>query len=172
MPNPGARPTRVAISLAGIAFSAGLLASLPALAECVPENFPDNWLADQEEAGGHTIRKHVARTPEQMVIRYNTENVDVSTYADDNSATQHIQAALTQQRVAYNVWVEDDQNLVDDFKNVTTVTNAPVGSGISGVDRNVRPAEEDDVMDENNVYTSMRKSAGNNCVLWTSYPKP
>ncbi len=52
MPDVQARHPGLAKFVAGVVFSVGLLSGLPALAECVPNNFSNNWLQNQENAGG------------------------------------------------------------------------------------------------------------------------
>ena len=168
MSNLETRRTRIAMSLAGIAFSVGLLASLPALAECVPQNFPNGWLQDQENAGGHTIAQHVGKTDAQLVNRYNTTNISGSSaYATNDAATQYIQGALAGQRAAYNAW-EPNAN-IGNRRVVTIDAGVPVGRGIYHAQRQVTAA---DIHAENQVVAVIEKSANGVCFLLTSYPTP
>ena len=151
-------------------FAVGLLSGLPALAVCVPNEFPDNWLQDQEAAGGHTIARHVGKTDAWLVDRYNTNQhiSGASTYASDATAIQHIRGALALRRVAYNAW-EPGAN-VGARSVYTTNMNATVGRGVHTPAP--RPATVDDVHNQAQVITVMEKTGAGVCLLLTSYPTP
>jgi hypothetical protein len=165
------RHSGVAQWVAGIVLSASLMSSVPALAQCVPNPFAPalNWLQAQENAGGHTIARHVGKTDQWLITRYNN-NVNIagaSTYASVATATQFIQAALAIERVAYNAW-EANAN-VGDRRASTTNLAAPIGRGVAHA---ARPATLADVQNENQVRAVMVKSGAGACYLLTSYPTP
>lgn len=156
--------------LAGIVIAVGLLSSRPALAACVPDNFPNTWLQDQENAGGHTIARHVGRSDQWLVNRYNhTYHLrGSSSYATVQTATQHIQAALAIAQARYNAWepnAHDGNRLV-----VTTNLGYTVGYGVFAPTQ--RPADVEDVEDVDRLLTVMEKTDDGICLLLTSYPAP
>ncbi len=138
-----------------------------ALAECVPANFPNDWLQDQEDAGGHTIARHVGKSNQYLVDRYNN-NINIqgaSTYATELSARNAIQAALTTKRDDFNHWMINAD--VGQTKADTVDTGATVGRGIYGT---TRPVNAGDIHEQNSVRLVMRKKTDLICYLLTSYP--
>ena len=171
MPGVQTRHPGVATFAVGVVLAVGLMSSVPALAQCVPNPFAPaaNWLQAQENAGGHTIARHVAKTDQWLVNRYNNnaQIAGASTYASVITATQYIQAALAIRRAAYNAW-EGNAN-VGARRAYTTDMGVPVGRGVANV---ARPANLADVQNENQVRTVMEKSGPGTCFLFTSYPTP
>ncbi len=166
-------PTRqpvVARFVAGLVFAVGLLSGLPALAVCVPDDFPNNWLQDQEAAGGHTIARHVGKTDAWLVNRYNSSyNISgASSYASNATATQYIQAALAITKVGYNAW-EPNAN-IGSRRAMTTNLGYTVGSGVHTP--TARPADVGDVENFDRLITVVEKTAAGACRLLTSYPTP
>ena len=170
MPNVRTRHPGVAKFAAGVVFAVGLLSGLPALADCVPDNFPNNWLQIQENDGGHTIARHVGKTDQWLVDRYNTNYhiSGASTYATAQTATQHIQAALAIAQVGYNAW-EPNAN-INARRAVTTNLGYTVGRGVNAP--TPRPAHVADVKDLDRLVTVMEKTGDGACLLLTSYPTP
>jgi len=170
MPDVKTRHPGVATFVAGVVLAVGLLSSRPALAVCVPDNFPNNWLQNQEDAGGHTKDRHVGKSDAWLVNRYNTNyNISgASSYTSDATATQHIEAALAITKVGYNAW-EPNAN-IGARRAVTTDLGETVGHGVFAPTQ--RPADEEDVENVNQLVTVMEKTAGGVCLLLTSYPTP
>ena len=160
----------VAALVAGAVLVVGLLSSPPALALCVPNPFVPavDWLQAQENAGGHTILNHVGWTNQELIDRYNNSQIrGASTYVDNDTATQHIQAALAIAAAEYNAW--EPAAVVGTTHVVTTNMNATVGHGVYLV---ARPADLADVHNQDQVFTIMKKSAPGTCYLLTSFPVP
>ncbi len=156
--------------LAGVVIAVGLLSSRPALAACVPDNFPNNWLQNQENAGGHTIGRHVGKTNQWLVNRYNNNYhiSGASTYATVLTATQHILAALAITQGGYNAW-EPNAN-IGSRRAMTTNLGYTVGSGVHTP--TARPADVGDVENFDRLITVVEKTAAGACRLLTSYPTP
>ncbi len=170
MPSVRTRHPGVAKLAAGVVFAVGLLSGLPALAVCVPDNFPNNWLQNQENAGGHTIARHVGKTDQWLVDRYNNNYhiSGASTYATAQTAAQHIQAALAITKVGYNAW---EPNANDGARRaVTTNLGYTVGRGVNAP--SPRPAAVGDVQKLDRLVTVIEKTGAGVCLLLTSYPTP
>ena len=170
MPSVQTRHPGVAGFVAGLVIAVGLLSGLPALAVCVPDNFPNNWLQNQENAGGHTIDRHVGKTNQWLVDRYN-DNYHISgasTYATAQTATQHIQAALAIAQVGYNAW-EPHANR-GNRRAVTTDLGRTAGHGVFTPTE--RLADVGDIEDVNRLVTVIEKTGAGACSLLTSYPTP
>ncbi len=170
MPRVQTRYPSVTKFVGGVVFAVGLLSGLPALAVCVPDAYPNNWLQLQENAGGHTIARHVGKTDAWLVNRYNGNyNISgASTYASDATATQHIQSALDIAQGGYSAW-EPNAN-VGSRRAITTNLGYTVGRGVNAPTQ--RPADVQDVEDLDRLVTVIEKSGGGACFLLTSYPTP
>jgi hypothetical protein len=76
-------------------------------------------LSHDEAAGGHTLRKHVGRTDDELRQRLHHErNISAaSTWNDRESAETAVGAAITQQNNKITRWLERDShsNLVLDY---------------------------------------------------------
>jgi hypothetical protein len=76
-------------------------------------------LSQDEAAGGHTLRKHVARTDDQLRDRLDHErNISAaSTWNDRASAEAAVGAALAEQNEKISRWLQRDRhsNLVLDY---------------------------------------------------------
>ncbi|HIA13316.1 MAG TPA: WXG100 family type VII secretion target, partial [Nitrospirales bacterium] len=75
----------------------------------MPTAFPADWLQAQEAFGGHTVARHVGKTDEWLVNRLSKSSriSAASTYPNAETATTHIQAALTAKTAMLNQWVRD-----------------------------------------------------------------
>jgi hypothetical protein len=83
-------------------------------------SLPSRDLSQDEAAGGHTLRKHVGRTDEQLRERLRRErNISASsTWNDRPSAEAAVGAAIAQQSSRINRWLERQNghpNLVLDY---------------------------------------------------------
>lgn len=170
MPRIDTRHPGVAKFVGGVVLAIGLLSGLPALAVCIPDNFPNNWLQNQENAGGHTIARHVGKTDAWLIGRYNGNyNISgASTYASDATATLHIQAALAIAQGGYNAW--EPNAGIGSRRAVTTNLGYTVGRGVNTP--TPRPAAVGDVNDLDQLVTVIEKSGAGVCFLLTSYPTP
>lgn len=149
--------------LAGAVLGVSLLVG-PAFAQCVPTAFPANWLQAQEDLGGHTIARHVGRTDAWLVdrLRKSSRISAASSYPNIETATTHIQAALTAKAIMLNRWVRD----------------APAGA-TRAIDYNaakvlglvaLRPPKLTNIINSKTLRAVMRATAGGTCFLLTSYP--
>jgi hypothetical protein len=171
MLNLGIRQIRSATSLAGVAFLVGLLTSLPALAQCIPVDFPANWLDEQEELGGHTLEQHVNVNDANVLQRYNDGMLlsGSSRYTDLATAQQHIVAALENLSAVYVAWGADILVPNNSRLAFTTDRAAVVGVGVYAV---LRQAQDADIQNEQRIVTVMKKIANGDCILLTSFPVP
>jgi hypothetical protein len=81
---------------------------------------PSHDLSDDEAAGGHTLKKHVGRTDEQLQQRLSRErNISAaSTYTDRQTAEAVVGTVLQQQQPKIQRWLERQgghPNLVLDY---------------------------------------------------------
>jgi hypothetical protein len=81
---------------------------------------PSHDLSDDEAAGGHTLKKHVGRTDEQLQQRLSRErNISAaSTYTDRQTAEAVVGAVLQEQQPKIQRWLERQgghPNLVLDY---------------------------------------------------------
>ena len=168
MPSAKTRHPGVATFVFGVALAFGLLSSRPALAECVPDNFANNWLQSQEQAGGHTIANHVGKTNQWLVDRFNA-NYQIngsSSYDTIQTATQHIQAALDIAQDGYNAWEPNANN--NNRRAITSNLGRTAGYGVFTPTE--RPADVEDIEDVNKLIVVLKKTGDGVCLLLTSYP--
>jgi toxin YxiD len=69
---------------------------------------PSHDLSEDEAAGGHTLRKHVGRTDEQLQERLRSEhNISAaSTYTDRETAERVVGTVLQQEQLRIHRWLE------------------------------------------------------------------
>ena len=168
MPSVKTRYSGAATFVAGVVLAVGLMSSVPALAACVPDNFPNNWLQNQENAGGHTIANHVGKSNQWLVDRYNDNDQlgGSSSYDTILSATQRIQAALAIAQNGYNAW-EPNAN-INNRRAVTSNLGQTTGHGVFAPTE--RPADVGDIEDVNRLIVVLKKTGDGVCLLLTSYP--
>ncbi len=152
--------------LASIAAAGCIAFAQPASAQCIPVGpFPANWLTTQENAGGHTIARHVGLTDQQLVNRLTNEpNLNAaSTYTSLPVAHAAITNALAGVAAAINQWAagaNPGATRADNFGP----TAAPVGR------RAVQPPNLANIANRNTFRTVVRATGGGNCFLLTSFP--
>lgn len=135
-----------------------------ALAECVPANFPANWLQNQEQLGGHTIARHVGKSDQQLVNRLNNDDRirSSSSYSDLKTASNSIQSALRNNRDHINVWANNAP--VGEKKVIDFDANNTVGRVAT------RPASINNVSNSNHIRIVLKATAEDSCFVLTSYP--
>jgi Bacterial CdiA-CT RNAse A domain len=166
---------RTLLATAALMAGAAVCLSASAQAQCVPNNFPPNWLQQQENAGGHTIARHVNQTLAQLINRVLNGGVNAAgSYPTTPAAQATITAALTANAAAINAW--------------------RATGGIGGVPVNVGATQAFDFANAANIGTIaftvgnppnavgwgqtcgfrvvMRAQGGNTCLLLTSFPRP
>ena len=167
--------SRIRVSLAVATFVAGAIALTAAShAQCIPDNFPNDWLQQQENAGGHTIAKHVGQSDQQLMDRVNGRRgprAAGSFPASDPPAANYTAAqttitqalALANQRNALNVWATG----ADEGDRRSVAVNA--GGTIGRVVTRQAPANV-----FNTPYFCMVFEANGDttCYLLTAFPTP
>ena len=149
-------------TILGMALSACVVSA--ALAQCIPDPFPLGWLNAQEQAGGHTIARHVGRTDAQLVLRLtNNANIqNASTYTDLQTAELAITGGLAGVRVTINAWAENanhGQRRVDNFTAAANVGRVAF-----------RPPNLANIVDSDRFRTVMQADGHGGCFLLTSFP--
>ena len=163
--------SRIRLATAALAVGAITLAS-PLHAQCIPANFAANWLDQQEQAGGHTIARHVGQTDQQLQQRLqNDPNIQAAgSYPADAvppayaTAQASIVAALNTNAAAINNWANNAANGARQAYNY-------VGAAVVGrvATRNGNPFP---VNNTNNFRVVFQALGGGNCFLLTSFPTP
>ncbi len=141
--------------------------SQSAFAQCVPANFPPNWLQTQEQAGGHTLARHVGWTNQQLVNRLisSPQIANASTYTNQGLASTNIQTALNYYRANLNNWASNRNTPVGATRAVDYQTQTIVGRVA------FRPPTLNNIRNSTNLRVVMRKSnGGGRCIVLTSYP--
>ena len=90
---------------------------------------PTHDLAPDEAAGGHTLRKHVGRTDDQLRerLRHEREISAASTWTDRSTAERAVGTALAQNEDKIQRWLSRDRhsNLVLDYES-----DRPIGRSL------------------------------------------
>jgi hypothetical protein len=164
--------SRVRNLLTGAAFA--LASVVPAQAVCIPANFPANWLPVQENAGGHTIARHVGRTDNQLTARLQNEGLNaVGSYPTAGPPTPWttaqgtISAGVTVNRNVINNWAANAN------VNATMAYNYVSAANIGRVatwDNGLPPAPV--VGNTCTFRVVVRATGAGNCYVLTSFPTP
>jgi hypothetical protein len=102
---------------------------------------PTHDLSPDEEAGGHTLSKHVGRTDEQLRQRLERERriSAASTYTDRETAERVVGTVLQQQQPKIRRWLEREgghPNLVLDYDGDSA---QPIGRTLRRADQQTAP---------------------------------
>lgn len=167
--------TRTLLGTAAIALTL-VGGAATAQAVCIPDNFPGNWLQLQENAGGHTIARHVGKTDVQLTTRLNNEGLNaVGSYPTSGppypaaAAQATIIAGVAANRNAINTWAANANNGATTAYNYVTAPPATIGR-VATWDNGNPPAPV-----VNNTCTFrvvVRATGGGNCYVLTSFPTP
>ena len=100
--------------------ASGVAPTRPNRAETAAPAATTHDLAQDEDAGGHTLRKHVGRTDEQLRqrLRHERNIAAASTWTDRPTAEQAVGAAIAQNRDKIDRWLArtgGHPNLVIDY---------------------------------------------------------
>ena len=152
------RPARTADQGQATATSASLSASKPS-ADAVHD------LSQDEAAGGHTLKKHVGRSDDQLRGRLRQErNISAaSTYTDRATAEMVVGAVLQAQQAKIRRWLDRESghpNLVLDYAGDST---HPIG-------RTMRRGE-DQSQPCSHAVVVLRWSGPNDYYVLTTYPE-
>ena len=136
----------------------------PALAQCLPPNFPSDWLQQQELVGGHTIERHVGKTDWQLVNRLKNDRriAAASTYYNEATAATNIEAALRERATRLNNWFQE----ADRGAKLAIDYNAQQNIGRVAT----RPPSLDNIHDSQKLRAVIKKQTPQECFLLTSFP--
>jgi len=140
--------------------------ALPALADCVPTEFPPDYLEREEAAGGHTLARHVGKSDAWLMARL-AEDAHLhfaSSYADRAAAEAAIETLLDRHRVRLNRWAERAPDGAE--FTVRGAADRPVGHTAW------RPVDADHLAESRTVVVVVKKLDGAHCLVLTSYPAP
>lgn len=126
---------------------------------------PRHDLARDEEAGGHTLRKHVGRTGEQLRERLEREPhiSAASTYADRATAERVVGITLAEQQHKIQRWREREgghPNLVLDYNGDPA---HPIGSSLRRGDAQTQPCSH--------AVVVLKWAGPNHSYILTTYPE-
>lgn len=109
-------------------FAAALASQAPsAYAECVPGEFKDGWLLEQETKGGHTVDRHVAKSDAWLIDRLTKEpNISAaSSFPDRVTARKVISLALTPDKTDLDDWATGAND--GDVAEIRMAFEQPIG---------------------------------------------
>ena len=97
---------RSLVAAAAVIAAALVSLSATAFAECVPSEFKDGWLLEQELKGGHTVDRHVAKSDAWLLERLQREPKipAASSFPDRITARQVIGLALMPDKTDLDDW--------------------------------------------------------------------
>lgn len=165
MPSIKTRHPGAAGLLAGVVFAIGLLSGGPALAVCVPDPFPEDWLIQQENLGGKTIEHYIGKTDSELLQRYNEGYpTRPSTYHTVEFAELIIQASLVENRELHDNWASaaefrEELTTVTEFGRVVLTSPFPL-------------ADDSHLMPVVKILTVIVMGLEDKCFLLKSYPVP
>lgn len=165
--------SRVRTLLATAAIVTGALAvAIPAQAQCIPDQFPADWLQQQENAGGHTIQRHVGQSDQQLINRVTprrgpraagTFPASLPPAAVYTAAQATITAQLGPETDAINGWANDAEEgdrRADDYAAPGTIGRVATR----------RPGGGANVMNTCTFRTVLEANGDGTCYLLTAYP--
>lgn len=145
-----------------------LLASIvrAASAQCVPADFPTDYLERQEAAGGHTLARHVGKSDDWLMTRLagDWHLHFASSYSDRATAAAAIETLLERHRARINRWAEHAANGAE--FTVRGAVDHPVGRTAW------RPVGLDHLAESRTLVIIVKKDAPASCLVLTSYPGP
>jgi len=165
--------SRIRTSLATAALIASTIAlATPLKAQCVPDNFPDNWLLQQENNNGHTIAEHVGKSDQYLTNRLQGNNAPLAagTYPASQqpdpvylAAQTTIAQGLASRRQAINNWAAN--------ANVNA-PRAEAFQAVAAVGRVATRQQPANVFDTQTYCVILRANGNGGCRVLTSFPTP
>jgi len=164
--------SRIQACLAGLALIATAGLSTPAKTQCIPDQFPADWLQQQENAGGHTIDRHVGKSDQQLIARvtprrgpraagsFPASQAPAAAYA---AAQATITAKLALDADGINAWANDGDEgdrRVDDY-----AANATIGRVAARV-----PGRNPIIVPTCTFRTVLEANGDGTCYLLTAFP--
>lgn len=165
--------SRIRTSLAAATLVVGAIAlSTASQAQCIPDQFPADWLQQQENAGGHTIARHVGKTDQQLIARvtprrgpraagsFPASQPPAAAYA---AAQATITAKLGAEIDDLNAWADEadeGDRRADDY-----VANGTIGRVAARV-----PGRNPVIVNTCTFRTVLQANGDGTCYLLTAFP--
>lgn len=120
-------PPRTLVAAAAMFAAALFSLSAAAQAECVPGEFKDGWLLEQEVKGGHTVDRHVAKSDAWLIDRLKREPKisAASSFPDRVTARQVIGLALSPDKTDLDDWATSAKG--GDVAEIRMAFEQPIG---------------------------------------------
>jgi len=151
-------------SLAAAAILAAAFVSQTSLAhaECVPGEFKDGWLLEQEQLGGHTVDRHVAKSDAWLIDRLKKEPgiPAASSFPDRVTARKVIGLALSPDKTDLDDWATEARG--GDVAEIRMAFEQPIGRVVSRGRAAVQPAH--------GLRLFVMADGSGSCHLLTAYP--
>ena len=144
------------------AVTTAFMMSSAAYAECVPGEFEDGWLLQQEVQGGHTVDRHVAKSDAWLVDRLDREPriSAASSFPDRHTARQVIGLALAPDKSDLDDWAESANG--GDVAEIRMAFEQPIGR--------VVPRGSDEAEPGHGLRLFVKANGDGTCHLLTAYP--
>jgi hypothetical protein len=154
--------SRSSVVAAAIFAAAFLSWNTPAQAECVPREFKDGWLLDQEHKGGHTVDRHVAKSDAWLIDRLKKEPSisAASSFPDRVTARKVIGLALGQDKTDLDEWATSANG--GDVAEIRMAFEQPIGRLVPRGMASAQPAH--------GLRLFVMADGNGSCHLLTAYP--
>lgn len=154
--------SRSMVTAAAIIAAALLSLSMTAKAECVPGEFKDGWLLEQETKGGHTVDRHVAKSDAWLIDRLGKEpNITAaSSFPDRVTARKVISLALKPDKTDLDEWATDASG--GDVAEIRMAFEQPIGRLVARGTAAAIPAH--------GLRLFVMADGSGSCHLLTAYP--
>lgn len=164
MPVTGLRRCGRVLVAGLLAVSVGLIAGGAAAkpGDCIPSTIDEAWLVGQETAGGHTLDRHVSRTPVELQERLKREP-DIpaaSSFRDRRIATQALSLLLLPEEGDLDGWA--DYAGRGERARLQMGFQEPVGITVQRGNASPIPAF--------NMVAVLQAQGDGSCLLITAYP--
>lgn len=143
----------------------------PTRAQCIPDQFPESWLLQQEEAGGHTIARHVGSTDFQLLeaLAHNPNIPFEGSYPASRppapvyeTAQAMITAVLGAQQAETNNWA----------RSATAGARRTLNFVVAEIVGRVAVRNPDRIINTNNFSVIFEATGSGRCFVLTSFPRP
>ncbi|NQW11407.1 MAG: hypothetical protein HQ481_16195 [Alphaproteobacteria bacterium] len=150
------------LSLLAACLAATLLVGAPAFADCVPSEFPDGWLLEQEHKGGHTVDRHVSKSEAWLIDRLKRDRKipAASSFPDRVTARQVIGLALAPDENDLDEWARTAR--AGEVAEIRMAFEQPIGRIVVRGKAVGEPAF--------GLRLFVRALGDGNCFLLTAYP--
>ncbi len=148
--------------LVAVLLAAGTLTAGPAAAECVPGDLHDGWLLEQENQGGHTVDRHVARRDDWLLDRLVREPriPAASSFPDRHTAREVIGLALAPDKGDLDEWAETANG--GEVAEIRMAFEQPIGRVVPRGQAIAEPGH--------GLRLFVRANGDGTCHLLTAYP--